>query len=163
MSLQMKEREDTAAGVARRTGLRRRPRFLMLAIALAVLVGVTAGGVAYWMVSGQREADPVLKVQIQAHRWEAIVTYYERSWNAHAAQGSPARIAVTGTGPGLGWVADRQAAWAERAVTGTGPGLVNIALLQEGCLRFEEPTGTGGGLAHLCAPLRPEVVLIGIP
>jgi hypothetical protein len=164
MPLQVKEREGTAETLARPTVPRSRPHVRTLAIALAVLVGVTAGGVAYRMVSAQREAARMANVQeIQAHRWVAIVKYYGRSWDAHAAERTPARIAVTGTGPGLGWLADRQAAWAERAVTGTGPGLVTIALLQEGCSRFEEPTGTGGGLTHLCAPPRPEVVLISIP
>jgi len=73
------------------------------------------------------------------------------------------RIAVTGTGPGLAWVADRQVAWAGNAVTGTGPGLVYLANLQTH-LR-PAVTGTGPGLLQVAErqPSGVDRAIIGTP
>jgi hypothetical protein len=130
----------------------------IVALLAAILVGVLAGWLAYTRVSPDREATRAR--EIQRLRAEALVEAYEGAWIA--GQPTVDRVAVTGTGPGLTWVADRQAAWAGNAVTGAGPGLVMIAELQAGFGLGTSPTGTLG-LDHLPGPAGPEVVLIGTP
>lgn len=84
---------------------------------------------------------------------------------ATATPGAPAaisRVAITGTGPGLAWVAARQEEWAERAVTGTGPGLSYLAGFQ----RHGNPpavSGTGAGLERIVVDGGDQVATIGSP
>jgi hypothetical protein len=132
-------------------------------VTAAMLMGTAAGVAAYRVVAAdQQAAEAARALDIQRQRWEAIAASYERSWNRDL-KGAPVRVAITGTGPGLAWVADRQADWAGRVVTGTGPGLATLAAMQKGCSGFDEPTGTGGGLTHLCASDASDVILIGLP
>lgn len=128
-------------------------------VAAGLVAGLLLGWLAYALVSGGEEAMSVQA--IQRARAEATVEAFETAWAR--VQPSESRIAVTGTGPGLALVADRQRAWAENAITGTGPGLVTIAELQAGSGPAQVPTGTGPGLEHLLEPLAPEAVLTGTP
>jgi hypothetical protein len=158
MAVQLKDHEQVVV-VAPVEPPRRRVRArYIVALFAAILVGVLAGWLAYTVVSLDREATQAL--EIQRLRAEALVEAYEGAWIA--GQPTVDRVAVTGTGPGLTWAADRQAAWASNAVTGTGPGLVTIADLQAGFRLGTTPTGTLG-LEHLPGPDGPEVVLIGTP
>lgn len=126
---------------------------------VSILVGVAVGLVAHSLVTAEDRTARV--VGIQQSRAEAVVRAYERAWMA--AQPTAARIRVTGTGPGLAWVADRQAVWAEHAITGTGPGLATVARMQAGYEPGADPTGTGPGLEHLSRTAGPEEAVIGTP
>jgi hypothetical protein len=128
-------------------------------VAAGLVAGILLGWLAYALVTGHEEATSVQ--EIQRARAEAMVQAYETAWAR--VQPSEWRIAVTGTGPGLAMVADRQSAWSENAITGTGPGLATIAELQAGSRLIETPTGTGPGLEHLPRPMGSEAVLIGTP
>lgn len=129
-------------------------------ILVSVLAGLAAGAVTHSLATaGSRAASRV--AQVQADRAQAAVEAYERAWMA--AQPSGSRIRVTGTGPGLAWVAAQQEAWAEHAVTGTGPGLVTVARMQMGDEPGTEPSGTGPGLERLPGRIGSEVAVIGTP
>lgn len=181
MAIDLKERAPLTRTVeplrrpARRAGVDRIVAWLVV----SVCVGVAAGALAYRLVAAGDEA-----ARIQELRAEATVDAYERAWVTRAAgiqerraealvdaytrvrpagMAPRSRVLVRGTGPGLAWVAEQQAAWAEHAITGTGPGLVTVARLQAGYELGSEPTGTGPGLEHLPGPARPEVVVIGTP
>jgi hypothetical protein len=133
-----------------------------VAVVVAGLVaGILIGWLAYVTV-GDDAATRVARAQdIQQARADAMVQAYEADWARIQPSGS--RIAVTGTGPGLAWVAEQQADWAENVITGTGPGLVTVANMQAGYGTTGEPTGTGPGLIHLREPAGPEVAVIGTP
>ncbi len=126
---------------------------------VSVLMGVAAGALIHSLVTAEDPATYAAKVQ--ATRAAATVAAYERAWAS--LQPAESQVRVTGTGPALTWVADRQARWAEHAITGTGPGLVTIAELQAGHAAGDEPTGTGPGLERLPAPAGPEVAVVGTP
>jgi hypothetical protein len=112
---------------------RRRARVLGAATALVAVAGITAG------ILVTRPSSPQVD---QPHLW---------------------RVAVSGTGPGLSWVADRQTAWASTVVTGTGPALVHLANLQTARSR-PGITGTGPGLVIAAEQGGAEdVAVIGIP
>jgi hypothetical protein len=128
-------------------------------VGAGLVAGILLGWLAFALATGHEEATSLQ--EIQRARAEATAQAYETAWAR--VQPTEWRIAVTGTGPGLAVVADRQRAWAGRAVTGTGPGLVTIAELQTGSLLSETPTGTGPGLEHLPRPLGLETALIGTP
>lgn len=128
-------------------------------LAISVLVGVAAGAVLHSLVTSGEGAATAAR--IQSLRAEAVVDAYERAW--FAVQPTESQVRVSGTGAGLAWIADQQAAWAERAVTGTGPGLITVARLQAGYGSASEPTGTGPGLEHLPGRTGPEVSVIGTP
>jgi hypothetical protein len=85
-----------------------------------------------------------------------------RAQELAAPRSAGGMIAVTGTGPGLAWVADQQRAWARHAVTGTGPDLAFLARLQ-----VPAPvsvTGTGDDLQRIAdQPDRDAVAMIGSP
>jgi hypothetical protein len=156
MAVQVKEQGRVAGGIP--VTLPRFPHRLTV-VGAGLVASVLLGWLAYGLVTGHEEAVNVQ--EIQSSRAEAMVQAYETAWAR--VQPSDWRIAVTGTGPGLAVVADRQRAWAESAITGTGPGLVTIAELQAGSALGETPTGTGPGLEHLPRSLGPETVLIGTP
>lgn len=172
MSQQVKDRatsperlEPLATPVA---GSKRRGRVIAVGLA-AVLAGTAMGAVAYRIVvDAQTEARVERAQAIQSSRWSEIRRYYERTWIAAPVAasasnpGTPWRIAVTGTGPGLAFVADQQAAFEEHAVTGTGPGLVTIAILQAGGTLGENVAGTLGA-EHLPGRLGSEWALVGTP
>jgi hypothetical protein len=126
---------------------------------VSVLLGVAAGALIHGFVAAGSEAARV--AQIQSSRAEATVRAYEQAWAS--LRPTETRVRITGTGLGLGWVAEQQAGWAENVVTGTGPGLVTVAEMQAGYGTTSEPTGTGPGLTHLREPAGPEVAVIGTP
>lgn len=161
MAIDLRERAPVARTVDEiaRPGRRTRLQKLVVPLLVAVLAGVAAGFVVHSLVTAGDEAARIR--DIQARRAEAMVAAYERAWTA--VQPTEWRVSVTGTGPGLAWVADRQAAWAEHAITGTGPGLVTVAQTQAGYGSGSVPTGTGPGLEHLPGPAGPDVVVIGVP
>jgi hypothetical protein len=140
---------------ARRTRLEEVAAWLVV----SVLIGVAAGAVLHSLTTAGQEAARV--AEIQSLRAEAVVDAYERAWLA--VQPTQARVRVTGTGPGLTWVSEQQAAWAEHVITGTGPGLVTVARQQAGYGSESEPTGTGPGLEHLPGRAGSEVAVIGMP
>lgn len=126
---------------------------------VSILLGVAVGALVYSLTQARNEATRV--AQIQASRAEATVRAYEQAWAS--LRPTDTRVRITGTGPGLAWVADQQIDWAESAVTGTGPGLVTMAKMQAGHGTTSEPTGTGPGLTHLDEPAGPDVAMIGTP
>jgi len=156
MAVQVKEQGRVAGGIP--VALPRFPRRLAV-VGAGLVAGILLGWLAFALVTGHEEMVSIR--EIQSSRAEAMVQAYETAWAR--VQPSEWRIAVTGTGPGLAEVADRQRAWAEGAITGTGPGLVTIAELQAGSRLGEAPTGTGPGLEHLPRPLGSETVLTGTP
>jgi hypothetical protein len=81
---------------------------------------------------------------------------------APAAPTTQSRVSITGTGPGLQWVAARQAQWARNAVTGTGPGLVYLANFQLHGIQ-QAVTGTGPGLDRIAQGQGDQVATIGSP
>lgn len=161
MAIGLKERASVApaVGAIARPGRRTRLHKLVIPVLVAVLAGVAAGFVVHSLVTSGDEAARIR--DIQARRAEAMVSAYERAWMG--VQPTEWRVSVTGTGPGLAWVADRQAAWAENAITGTGPGLVTVAQMQAGYEPGITPTGTGPGLEHLPGPAGADVAVIGTP
>lgn len=128
-------------------------------VGAGLVAGILLGWLAFALATGHEEATSVQ--EIQRARAEATAQAYETAWAR--VQPSEWRIRVTGTGPGLALVADRQRAWNESAITGTGPGLVTITELQAGSRLIETPVGTGPGLEHLPRPMGPEAVLVGTP
>jgi hypothetical protein len=172
MSQQVQERAATAERLERRptSGARPPRRGRVIAVALAaVIAGTAMGAVAFRIVADARaEARSERAQAIQDSRWEEISRYYERTWTpvpvvaSAEASTSPWRIAVTGTGPGLAFVADQQAAFAEHAVTGTGPGLVTIGILQAGGTLGQDVAGTLGA-EHLPGRLGSEWAMVGTP
>jgi hypothetical protein len=133
-----------------------------VAVVVAGLVaGILIGWLAYVMVGNDAAARVARAQDIQQARAKAMVQAFETDWAR--IQPNSSHIAVTGTGPGLAWVADQQAEWSSNAVTGTGPGLVTIAEMQAGTQQTPTPTGTGPGLEHLPGRLGPEVAVIGTP
>lgn len=126
---------------------------------VSVLLGIAAGAVIHSVVTAGEEAARA--ADIQALRAEAMVDTYEQAWLA--VQPVESQLRLTGTGPGLAWVAEQQTAWAEHAITGTGPGLVTVAKMQAGYGAGSEPTGTGPGLEHLPGPAGPEAAIVGTP
>lgn len=126
---------------------------------VSVLMGVAAGALIHSLVTTEDRA--AYAAGIQAARAAETVEAYEQAWAS--LQPTDTSVRVTGTGPGLAWVAEQQARWAENAITGTGPGLVTIAELQAGHAAGGEPTGTGPGLEHLPGPAGPEVAVVGTP
>jgi hypothetical protein len=126
---------------------------------VSVLMGVAAGAVIQSLVTAGNET--VRAAEIQTLRADAVVDAYEQAWLA--VQPTESQVRLTGTGPGLAWVAEQQAAWAEHAITETGPGLVTVAKMQAGYGAGSEPTGTGPGLEHLPGPAGPEVAIVGTP
>jgi hypothetical protein len=161
MAIDLKERPpltrtvEPVARPARRDGVDRIVAWLVV----SVCVGVAAGALAYGLVTAGEDAARAAR--IQELRAEATVDTYTRAWVARAAGiqerraqalvdaysgvrpagiPAPSRVLVTGTGPGLVWVAQQQAEWADHAITGTGP-----------------------GLEHLPGPARQEAVVIGTP
>jgi hypothetical protein len=172
MSQQVKDRATSLERLEPRptpvAGSKRRGRVIAVALA-AVLAGSAMGAAVYRIVvDAQAEARMERAQAIQSSRWSEISRYYERTWIPAPVAASaeisatPWRIAVTGTGPGLAFVADQQAAFAERAVTGTGPGLVTIAVLQAGGTLGEDVAGTLGA-EHLPGRLGSEWALVGTP
>lgn len=107
-------------------GGRRRAQVLGAATALVAVAGITAG------ILVTRPSSP----QISTGQARTV---------AQVDQPNLWRVAVSGTGPGLNWVADRQTSWASTVVTGTGPALVHLANLQAARSR-PAITGTGPGL-----------------
>lgn len=143
---------------------RRNGRTLAI-IVVAMFVGVAAGWTIYQAVANRARDERIAAAQqIQRERSEALVEHFERRWSAEAlgATGSGWRIRVTGTGPGLVHVADRQRSFAERGVTGTGPGLVTVATIQTTAGSGPEPTGTLG-IERLPSGPGPETAMVGIP
>jgi hypothetical protein len=142
----------------------------VIAIALAaIMAGAALGAVAFRMVVDARADARIERAQaIQAARRDEVRRYYERTQiealevAVGATSIEPWRIAVTGTGPGLAFVADQQAAFAEHAVTGTGPGLATIAILQAGGTLGQDMAGTLGS-EHLPGRLGSEWALVGTP
>lgn len=132
---------------------------VMAWLLVSILLGVAVGALIYSFAQAGNEAVRV--AQIQASRAEATVRAYEQAWAS--LQPTDTRVRITGTGPGLAWVAEQQVNWGENAVTGTGPGLVTVAKMQAGYGTTGEPTGTGPGLTHLQEPAGPEVAMIGTP
>lgn len=126
---------------------------------VSILMGVAIGALIHSFATAEDRAGS--SAGIQATRAAQTVQAYERAWAS--LQPTVSRVRVTGTGPGLTWVAGQQAGWAENAITGTGPGLVTIAELQAGHEPGYEPTGTGPGLEHLRQPAGPDVATIGAP
>jgi len=126
---------------------------------VSILAGVAAGALIHSLVEARSESARV--AQIQVSRAGATVRAYEQAWAS--LQSTETQVRLTGPGPGLAWVAEQQADWAESAITGTGPGLVTVANMQAGYGTTGEPTGTGPGLTHLREPVGPEVAVIGTP
>jgi hypothetical protein len=161
MAIDLKERAPVArtaepgALPLRRTRLQEVAAWLLV----SVLMGVAAGAVVHSLATAGQEAARVAR--IHELRAEAVVRAYEQAWLA--VQPAQARVRVTGTGPGLAWVAEQQEAWAEDAITGTGPGLVTVAQVQAGSAFGAEPTGTGPGLERLPGPAGSDVAVIGTP
>jgi hypothetical protein len=123
---------------------RRRARVLGAATALVAVAGITAG------ILVTRPSSP----QISTGQARPA---------AQVDQSNLGRVAVSGTGPGLSWVADRQTAWASTVVTGTGPALVHLANLQTARSR-PGITGTGPGLVIAAEQGGAEdVAVIGTP
>ncbi len=145
----------------------RRPRRgrVVAVVVAAVVVGMALGAVAYLAVADARVAARIDRAQsIQSDRWDSIIRFYERTWTPATAEPSNSgwRIAVTGTGPGLAFVADQQAAFGERAISGTGPGLATVAILQAGGTLGDGVAGTLGA-EHLPGRAGSEWAMVGTP
>jgi hypothetical protein len=98
----------------------------VVVLSIALALPVDGPGPAPIDRADDRGVAQVARAQeIQRARADALVRAYEAAWAS--AQPATWRIAISGTGPALGWVADQQRTWSENAVTGTGPGLVTIA------------------------------------
>lgn len=152
---QTRSTAEPTALPARRTKLEEVAAWLVV----SVLMGVAAGAVLHSLVTAGEDAARI--AQTQSLRAEAVVDAYERAWLA--VQPTQSQVRVSGTGPGLAWVAEEQAGWTEHAITGTGPGLVTVARLQAGYGSASEPTGTGPGLERLPGRAGPEVAVVGTP
>jgi hypothetical protein len=126
MSVQVMERGTFVEQVGPMTARRRRVtgRRLAAIIAFMMVIGALAGTWAYLSGSAGREAARAR--EIEAQRSAQLANAYRQAW---LSQDRPAqlRIAVTGTGPGLAYLANLQANGPEVAVTGTGPGLIHVA------------------------------------
>jgi len=161
MAIDLRERA-TVPGAVEPIVIPTRPTGLQDVLAwmlVSVLIGVAAGAVVHSLVTAGGEAARAAR--IQELRAQATVRAYEQGWMA--VQPTQTRVRITGTGPGVAWVAEQQATWAERAISGTGPGLVTVAGMQAGYQPGGEPTGTGPGLERLPGPAGPEVAVVGTP
>lgn len=162
MTVQLKGQGGSATAVAPISLPQRHARMGSRAVLMiaSLLVGILAGWLGYLIVSGIQDASRSARVEeIQHARAQALVRAYEATWEQQRPTHSI--VAVTGTGPGLTWVAAQQTT--PNVITGTGPGLVIVAEAQGRSQLSQAPTGTGPGLELLADMQGAEEASVATP